>query len=120
MQLSEITPNPNSIIGYVTTGHYSLARGAGFAIGAISIVQLIELEQQSLRYFLPRISIFFRFVYTFHLGCIQTRNFIRKCLQLCGTPIVIIVELCVLKLYGMLEGLLRDQCQVKHIRIHTT
>jgi len=48
-ELSEITPNPNSIIGYVTTGHYSLARGAGFAIGAISVVQLIELEQQSLR-----------------------------------------------------------------------
>jgi len=48
-ELSEITPNPDSIIGYVTTGHYSLARGAGFAIGAISIVQLIELEQQSLR-----------------------------------------------------------------------
>ena len=51
MQLSEIVPNPNSIIGYVTTGHFSLARGAGFAIGAISVVQLIELEQQSLRYF---------------------------------------------------------------------
>jgi len=31
---------------------------------------------------------------------------------------VIIVELCVLKLYGMLEGLLRDQCQVKHKNTH--
>jgi len=50
VKLSEIVPNPNSIIGYVTTGHYSLARGVGFAIGAISLVQLIELEQQSLRY----------------------------------------------------------------------
>jgi len=48
-ELSEITPNPSSIIGYVTTGHYSLARGEGFAIGAISLLQLIELEQQSLR-----------------------------------------------------------------------
>ena len=61
MQLSEITPNPNSIIGYVTTGHYSLSRGAGFAIGAISVVQLIELEQQSLRYFL------FTFIFSFCL-----------------------------------------------------
>jgi len=48
-ELSEFVPNPNSIIGYVTTGHFSLARGTGFAIGAISVVQLIELEQQSLR-----------------------------------------------------------------------
>ncbi|KAF8809561.1 POP1-domain-containing protein [Phlegmacium glaucopus] len=48
-ELSEIMPSPNSIIGYVTTGHFSLARGVGFAIGAISVVQLIELEQQSLR-----------------------------------------------------------------------
>jgi len=47
--LSEIVPSPNSIIGYVTTGHYSLARGVGFAIGAVSLVQLIELEQQSIR-----------------------------------------------------------------------
>jgi ribonuclease P/MRP protein subunit POP1 len=51
VELSEIIPDATSIIGYVTTGHYSLARGVGFAIGAISLVQLIELEQQSLRYF---------------------------------------------------------------------
>lgn len=57
MQLSKIAPNPSSIIGYVTTGHYSLARGEGFAIGAISLVQLIELEQQSLRYFIHDIHI---------------------------------------------------------------
>lgn len=119
VQLSEIVPSPNSIIGYVTTGHYSLARGVGFAIGAISLVQLIELEQQSIRLvFAQNIHIFF-FIYTFYLGCIQTRNLIPECLQVCGTLIVIIVELYILKSYWMLERRLGDQCKVD-IRLHMT
>lgn len=42
-------PDEASIIGYVTTGHYSLARGRGFAIGSITLARLLDLEQQSTR-----------------------------------------------------------------------
>ncbi|KAL1748033.1 ribonucleases P/MRP protein subunit POP1-domain-containing protein [Schizophyllum fasciatum] len=38
------------IIGYVTTGNYSLARGEGFAIGAIAFSALLRLEEQRHRY----------------------------------------------------------------------
>jgi hypothetical protein len=48
-QLSEIKPPGSSIIGYVTTGHFSLSQGEGFAIGAISVVRLLELQEQSHR-----------------------------------------------------------------------
>ena len=49
MQLSEIKPPESSIIGYVTTGHFSLSQGEGFAIGAIPVVRLLELHEQSHR-----------------------------------------------------------------------
>jgi len=42
------------IIGYVTTGHYSLSRGEGFALGAIPLTRFLELQAQQRRYaFLP-------------------------------------------------------------------
>lgn len=48
-QSSTSLPAPKSIIGYVTTGHYSLARGTGHAVGAIPVRQLFELWQQAER-----------------------------------------------------------------------
>ncbi|KAF9475642.1 POP1-domain-containing protein [Pholiota conissans] len=42
-------PDNTAIIGSITTGHYSLARGHGFAIGAITLVHLLALEQQCSR-----------------------------------------------------------------------
>jgi ribonuclease P/MRP protein subunit POP1 len=50
LQLATIIPEASSIIGRVTTGHYSLTRGHGFAIGSIQLTKLLELEQQSSRY----------------------------------------------------------------------
>jgi len=49
LELGAVTPDQTSIIGYITTGHFSLSRGEGFAIGAVSVTQLLELQQQSLR-----------------------------------------------------------------------
>lgn len=46
MQVASTVPSQPSTIGYVTTGHHSLARGRGFAIGAIPLVRLLELDQQ--------------------------------------------------------------------------
>ncbi|KAF8967138.1 ribonucleases P/MRP protein subunit POP1-domain-containing protein [Flammula alnicola] len=43
------TTVPSETAGYITTGHYSLARGQGFAIGTISVAHLLELEMQSTR-----------------------------------------------------------------------
>jgi len=48
-QLSKVKPLESSIIGYVTTGHYSLSQGEGFAIGTIPVVRLLELQEQSHR-----------------------------------------------------------------------
>jgi len=48
-QVASTIPGQASTIGYVTTGHYSLARGHGFAIGAIPVVRLLELDQQVTR-----------------------------------------------------------------------
>ncbi|TFY59286.1 hypothetical protein EVJ58_g5874 [Rhodofomes roseus] len=36
-ELSKLVPSTDAIIGYVTTGHYSLSRGEGHAIGAVPI-----------------------------------------------------------------------------------
>ncbi|KAJ7601074.1 ribonucleases P/MRP protein subunit POP1-domain-containing protein [Mycena floridula] len=46
---SDSIPPPEQIIGYVTSGNFSLARGEGFAIGAIAVAKLLELYQQSER-----------------------------------------------------------------------
>ncbi|KAH9480457.1 Ribonucleases P/MRP protein subunit POP1 [Psilocybe cubensis] len=49
LELASHIPPKSSIVGHVTTGHYSLARGEGFAIGAIALARLMELEQQARR-----------------------------------------------------------------------
>lgn len=50
LQLSEIKPLESKIIGYVTTGHFSLSQGKGFAIGAIPITRFLQLQEQNHRY----------------------------------------------------------------------
>ncbi|KAF9468581.1 ribonucleases P/MRP protein subunit POP1-domain-containing protein [Collybia nuda] len=50
IKLSEIKPSESSIIGYVTTGHFSLSQGGGFAIGAIPLTRYLQLQEQSRRY----------------------------------------------------------------------
>ncbi|KAJ7134557.1 NUC188 domain-containing protein [Mycena epipterygia] len=49
MTLGDIKPTETSIIGYVTTGNYSLSHGEGFALGAVTLVRLLELKQQAQR-----------------------------------------------------------------------
>ncbi|KIK69651.1 hypothetical protein GYMLUDRAFT_212368 [Collybiopsis luxurians FD-317 M1] len=46
VNLPDIIPSPESTIGYITTGGFSLSRGEGFAIGAIALTRLLELENQ--------------------------------------------------------------------------
>ncbi|KAG6891353.1 hypothetical protein C0992_008468 [Termitomyces sp. T32_za158] len=47
VKLSEIIPSEASIIGFVTTGHFSLSQGQGFGIGAIPLFKLLELREQA-------------------------------------------------------------------------
>ncbi|KAM6494217.1 POPLD (NUC188) domain containing protein [Amanita muscaria] len=42
-------PLPASIIGYVTTGHYSLSRSKGYGIGVVSLSRMLELKAQITR-----------------------------------------------------------------------
>jgi ribonuclease P/MRP protein subunit POP1 len=49
MQLANTVPDRSAIIGYVTTGQFSLARGRGYALGAIRLTSMLDLEQQSVR-----------------------------------------------------------------------
>ena len=45
----DVRPSPDSIIGYVTTGSYSLSRGEGFCIAVIPLARLSELKEQAQR-----------------------------------------------------------------------
>ncbi|TFK40578.1 NUC188 domain-containing protein [Crucibulum laeve] len=49
LELANEVPKIENLIGYVTTGHFSLSRGEGFAIGAIPLTRLLELQQQASR-----------------------------------------------------------------------
>ncbi|KAK0487445.1 NUC188 domain-containing protein [Armillaria novae-zelandiae] len=42
-------PETSPIIGYVTTGHFSLLRGEGFARGAVPLIKFLELREQARR-----------------------------------------------------------------------
>ncbi|KAF9454729.1 POP1-domain-containing protein [Macrolepiota fuliginosa MF-IS2] len=46
LQLANRQPPQGDVIGYVTTGHYSLSRGEGFALGAVPLTKLLELQRQ--------------------------------------------------------------------------
>ncbi|OBZ71160.1 Ribonucleases P/MRP protein subunit pop1 [Grifola frondosa] len=47
--LSQVIPPEEAILGYVTSGNFSLSRGEGYAIGAIPIARLFELKHQARR-----------------------------------------------------------------------
>ena len=39
----------SAVIGFVTSGNYSLSRGKGYAIGAVSLVKFLETREQAHR-----------------------------------------------------------------------
>ncbi|EIW81399.1 POP1-domain-containing protein [Coniophora puteana RWD-64-598 SS2] len=49
LQAKHHIPPQESIIGYVTTGNFSLTRGRGFAIGAVPARVYVELQRQAQR-----------------------------------------------------------------------
>ncbi|KII86967.1 hypothetical protein PLICRDRAFT_276152 [Plicaturopsis crispa FD-325 SS-3] len=53
-QLLDAKPAQESIVGYVTTGNFSLSRGEGFAIGAISLAHVLCMKQQASKHRNPR------------------------------------------------------------------
>ncbi|KAF8349342.1 NUC188 domain-containing protein [Amanita rubescens] len=57
LELAEVRPSHTSIIGYITTGQYSLSRSKGYAIGAVSLSRFLELEKQITRYGLKQLII---------------------------------------------------------------
>ncbi|KAJ7175799.1 ribonucleases P/MRP protein subunit POP1-domain-containing protein [Mycena filopes] len=49
-ELGEIKPLQESIIGYVTSGNFSLSHGEGFAIGAVPLLRFLQLGEQAQRH----------------------------------------------------------------------
>jgi ribonuclease P/MRP protein subunit POP1 len=49
-QFAKQTPSQALIIGYVSSGGYSLNRGEGFAIGHVSLARMLDVCRQSKRY----------------------------------------------------------------------
>ncbi|KAH9998011.1 ribonucleases P/MRP protein subunit POP1-domain-containing protein [Russula vinacea] len=48
-ELSRNFPSDVAVIGFVTSGNFSLSRGKGYAIGAISLVKFLETREQAHR-----------------------------------------------------------------------
>jgi len=48
-QLSKVVPSDSALIGFVTSGNFSLSRGKGYAIGAISLAKFLEIREQAHR-----------------------------------------------------------------------
>ncbi|TFY76566.1 hypothetical protein EWM64_g7448 [Hericium alpestre] len=48
-ELSSIVPPPEKIVGYVTSGNFSLSLGQGHAIAALPLAKYFELQQQDER-----------------------------------------------------------------------
>ncbi|KAI0755130.1 POP1-domain-containing protein [Daedaleopsis nitida] len=46
-ELSQVPPSSDDIVGYVTTGSYSLSLGEGHAIGAVPLSHYLELRKQA-------------------------------------------------------------------------
>ncbi|KAJ7212167.1 NUC188 domain-containing protein [Mycena pura] len=49
VQLATAKPPQTDIIGYVTTGNFSLSHGAGFALGAVALLSFLRLGEQARR-----------------------------------------------------------------------
>lgn len=52
----DVKPAQSDIIGYVTTGNYSLSRGAGMCIGAMPLSSFVAGRVQAKRYTLAHVS----------------------------------------------------------------
>ncbi|KAH9969481.1 NUC188 domain-containing protein [Russula dissimulans] len=48
-ELSKLVPSDGAVIGFVTSGNFSLSRGRGYAVGAISLVKFLETREQAHR-----------------------------------------------------------------------
>ncbi|KAH9847891.1 POP1-domain-containing protein [Lenzites betulinus] len=48
-ELAQVAPSPEGIIGYVTTGSFSLSLGEGHAVGAIPFAQYLDMRKQAER-----------------------------------------------------------------------
>ncbi|EIW59552.1 POP1-domain-containing protein [Trametes versicolor FP-101664 SS1] len=48
-ELAQATPSPEGIIGYVTTGNFSLSLGEGHAVGAMPLTEYLGLRKQAER-----------------------------------------------------------------------
>jgi len=48
-ELSKLPSSDDAVIGFVTSGNFSLSRGKGYAIGAISLVKFLETREQAHR-----------------------------------------------------------------------
>ncbi|KAI9443101.1 POP1-domain-containing protein [Lactarius indigo] len=48
-ELSRVAPSDGALIGFVTSGNFSLSRGKGHAIGAISLSKFLEIREQGHR-----------------------------------------------------------------------
>ncbi|KAJ7366798.1 NUC188 domain-containing protein [Mycena albidolilacea] len=48
-ELADARPPQTSIIGYITTGNFSLSHGEGFALGAVPLRHFLELREQTQR-----------------------------------------------------------------------
>ncbi|KAF7365276.1 Ribonucleases P/MRP protein subunit POP1 [Mycena venus] len=49
LELADAKPPQTSIIGYVTTGSFSLSHGEGFALGAVPLQRFLQLGEQTKR-----------------------------------------------------------------------
>ncbi|KAG8857326.1 hypothetical protein FRB96_005813 [Tulasnella sp. 330] len=45
----DAAPDPSSIIGYITSGHFSLQLGKGYGLGSVSLPQLVEIMRKDMK-----------------------------------------------------------------------
>jgi len=48
-ELSKIAPSDTAVVGFVTSGNFSLSRGKGYAIGAMSLIKFLETQERAHR-----------------------------------------------------------------------
>ncbi|KAG9026385.1 hypothetical protein FRB95_008900 [Tulasnella sp. JGI-2019a] len=48
--LMNATPDASSIIGYITSGHFSLQLGKGYGLGAVALSQLVGIMREDVKY----------------------------------------------------------------------
>lgn len=53
----QATPDASSIIGYVTSGHFSLQIGKGYGLGAVALGRLVELARKDIKCVVPLLAL---------------------------------------------------------------